>query len=93
MLALTEEPGAVSLQGWSPNETIYHELAAKANATVMIEVGVWKGLSASHLASYLRKEETGDRGGVLFAGEIFSLKCSVPFQFRFTEMFTSLFLA
>jgi hypothetical protein len=51
------------LQGWSAGPSIYHQVAAASHATAIIEVGVWKGLSAAYLAQFLR-----DRGvGVLFA--------------------------
>mmetsp|Transcript_54806 Transcript_54806/g.150834 ORF Transcript_54806/g.150834 Transcript_54806/m.150834 type:complete len:206 (+) Transcript_54806:24-641(+) len=57
------EPRALDLQGWSPGEAVYANLSRRAQAEVIIEVGVWKGLSAAHLARSLKLRKRG----VLFA--------------------------
>ena len=53
------------LDGWSatPNYT-YAKMVAKAKATVVVEVGVWRGLSAAHIALAMKAR---GHGGVLFA--------------------------
>ena len=53
------------LTGWSKvADSAYFKLISLANATVAVEVGVWRGLSASLLAKSMR--DCG-KGGVLFA--------------------------
>lgn len=47
------------IPGWSVAYPTYFEMAAKANATVTVEVGVWKGLSSAYIASWLRERGTG----------------------------------
>jgi len=49
----------LDLQGWSTSSTIYHDYLAEVDAVTVIEVGVWKGLSASHIASWLKKRSSG----------------------------------
>lgn len=59
----TNLPRALDLQGWSPGHEVYDELVARSNASLIVEVGVWKGVSASYLAGNLKRAG----GGVLFA--------------------------
>lgn len=56
-------PQKIDLQGWSPGPNIYETLAKMAKARMIIEVGVWKGTSASYLAKTLKEQNEG----VLFA--------------------------
>jgi hypothetical protein len=52
------------IPGWSAGYEVYFDVVRKVNATVTIEVGVWKGLSTAYMASGVRAR---DRGGVHFA--------------------------
>ena len=52
------------LTGWSPDKSFYQRIVADTSARLIIEVGVWRGLSLVHLASSL-KERTG--GGAVIA--------------------------
>ena len=55
----------LQLTGWSfTSKRTYSGMVDLANASVIVEVGVWRGLSASLLAAALRRRR---RGGVLFA--------------------------
>jgi hypothetical protein len=51
--------GPLELQGWNPAEQLYTRLAETVNAQFIIEVGTWKGMSASYLASYLKSRRSG----------------------------------
>ena len=52
------------LNGWSPGYEVYKGICDQAHGVqTIVEIGVWKGLSASHLANYLKSQG----GGVLFA--------------------------
>ncbi len=51
------------LTGWSPTHEVYDKACDLVDARVIVEVGVWKGVSAAHMAHWLKK-----RGiGILFA--------------------------
>ena len=52
---------ASSLDGWNVEPSVYAELSA--GAELIVEVGVWRGASAAHLARSLKARA----GGVLFA--------------------------
>eukprot|EP00747_Dinoflagellata_sp_TGD_P066089 gnl/TRDRNA2_/TRDRNA2_154646_c0_seq2.p1 gnl/TRDRNA2_/TRDRNA2_154646_c0~~gnl/TRDRNA2_/TRDRNA2_154646_c0_seq2.p1 ORF type:complete len:341 (+),score=36.22 gnl/TRDRNA2_/TRDRNA2_154646_c0_seq2:67-1089(+) len=52
-------PKPIDLQGWSVGPNIYNKVAKLAKARMIVEVGVWKGLSASYLASYLKEQNEG----------------------------------
>ena len=45
------------LQGWSVSAPIYHEYLKIVDAVTVIEVGVWKGRSASHMAQFAFKTQ------------------------------------
>lgn len=47
------------LDGWSPSADVYVNLCKEVDAKVIVEVGVWKGLSASYLAGYLKSQGNG----------------------------------
>ena len=51
----------LDLQGWSPSGSVYEDIIASAQKDVrlIIEVGVWKGLSFSYLTEHLRKQGQG----------------------------------
>ena len=46
------------------NYETYAETVKGSRATVAVEIGVWRGLSASHIAGAMKQQ---GRGGVLFA--------------------------
>lgn len=52
------------LSGWSPDKGFYERIVAKVSAKLIVEVGVWRGLSLVHLASSM-KELMG--GGAVIA--------------------------
>lgn len=58
---LTPETGLrdVDLQGWSPDASVYELLLEEVQAVTVIEVGVWKGLSAVHMAEWLKNRQNG----------------------------------
>jgi len=57
-------PFKSELLGWSPKAEVYESICNRLTSfDIIIEVGVWKGLSASHLANCLRRRNSG----VLFA--------------------------
>ena len=49
----------LDLQGWSPGADVYHKYMALADTVTAIEAGTWKGLSASHLAEWLKGQGRG----------------------------------
>jgi len=52
-------PGRADLTGWSPGPAVYDKFCRMARAQFIVEVGVWKGLSASHLGGYLKAQGSG----------------------------------
>ena len=54
---------SLDLQGWTPGAEVYLDLCKRVKAQTIVEVGVWKGASAAHLAGYLKSRHEG----VLFA--------------------------
>jgi hypothetical protein len=50
---------AAKLTGFSPPYEFYEALVATCQPTLIVEVGVWKGLSAVHLATALQKRRSG----------------------------------
>jgi len=50
--------------GWSPGQEFYEQRVREISPTLIIEVGVWRGLSLGYLASAM-KQLTG--GGTIFA--------------------------
>mmetsp|Transcript_12656 Transcript_12656/g.53399 ORF Transcript_12656/g.53399 Transcript_12656/m.53399 type:complete len:323 (+) Transcript_12656:174-1142(+) len=50
--------------GWSPEKDFYKQLVHEVSPDLIVEVGVWRGLSLTHLAASL-KEVTG--GGAVLA--------------------------
>ena len=49
----------LDLSGWSPPRQTYDKFCRIARPQFIVEVGVWKGLSASHLAGYLKDQGSG----------------------------------
>lgn len=45
----------LDLQGWSTDEIIFEELIVETKPKIIVEVGSWKGWSAIHMASLLKK--------------------------------------
>ena len=45
------------IPGWSAGYEVYFDVVQKVNATVTIEVGVWKGLSTAYMASGVRARD------------------------------------
>jgi len=43
------------LQGWNSERPVFHELIDRVQPRLVIEAGVWKGASAIHMGSYLRR--------------------------------------
>ena len=55
----------LQMTGWSAtDDRTYSDMVELANASIIVEVGVWRGLSASLLAGALKRRRCG---GVLFA--------------------------
>lgn len=52
-------PRPVDYGGWASAQSIYQKVAASINATFMVEVGTWKGMSASFLAGFLKEKNSG----------------------------------
>lgn len=52
-------PRPLDLQGWSPGKSVYDDITMKLAPQFIVEVGCWKGLSASYLASYLKDSKAG----------------------------------
>ncbi|KAL4451655.1 hypothetical protein ABPG75_007317 [Micractinium tetrahymenae] len=50
---------ALDMQGWSPGASLYERLLEEVDAVTVIEVGVWKGLSAAHMARWLKRKGQG----------------------------------
>lgn len=53
----------LDLQGWTPGAGVYDAQCERMAARLIVEVGVWKGASATHLANCLKRAGSG----VLFA--------------------------
>ena len=56
-------PAPKDLSGWSAEASVYDGICERVKPSIIVEVGVWKGLSASHMAGWLKRQG----GGVLFA--------------------------
>lgn len=52
-------PRTMDMSGWASEASIYEDAASSINATLIVEVGTWKGMSASFLAGYLKKKNSG----------------------------------
>lgn len=52
------------LSGWSPDKSFYAPLVKALSPQLIVEVGVWKGLSAGHLAMAMKEYV---QGGALIA--------------------------